>query len=82
MSINNLTVSYDESTGLLSGTTVVDMYCIPGQPGKEYVQPNFSSVLLGSDNIFGSIELYGGGLELLDEAEAEGEEGEEGEEAE
>lgn len=81
MSINNLTVSYDESTGLLSGTTVVDMYCIPGQPGKEYVQPNFSSVLLGSDNIFGSIELYGGGMQLLDEA-AEGEEGEEGEEAE
>ena len=81
MSINNLTVSYDESTGLLSGTTVVDMYCIPGQPGKTYVEPNFSSVLLGSDNIFGSIELYGGGMQLLDEA-AEGEEGEEGEEAE
>ncbi|MCH5258945.1 MAG: hypothetical protein J1F18_04280 [Lachnospiraceae bacterium] len=81
MSINNLTVSYDESTGLLSGTTVVDMYCIPGQPGKTYVEPNFSSVLLGSDNIFGSIELYGGGLQLLDN-EAEGEEGEEGEEAE
>lgn len=79
MSINNLTVSYDEATGLLSGTTVVDMYCIPGQPGKEYVQPNFSSVLLGSDNIFGSIELYGGGLELLDDEETEGEEGEEAE---
>lgn len=81
MSINNLTVAYDEATGLLSGTTVVDMYCIPGQPGKLYEQPNFSSVLLGSDNIFGSIELYGGGMQLLDEA-AEGEEGEEGEEAE
>ena len=59
MSIDNLTVSYDESTGLLTGTTSVDMYCIPGQPGKEYVVPNFSSVLLGTDNIFGSIELYG-----------------------
>lgn len=81
MSINSLTLSYDESTGLLRGTTVVDMYCIPGQPGKEYVQPNFSSVLLGSDNIFGSIELYSSGLTLPDADEAaEGEEGEEGEE--
>ena len=76
MSINNLTVAYDESTGLLKGTTVVDMYCIPGQPEKEYVEPNFSSVLLGSDNIFGSIELYGGGMDIV--IEDEGEEGEEG----
>ena len=57
MSIDNLTVVYDETTGLLTGTTSVDMYCVPGQPDKEYVQPNFSSVLLGTDNIFGSIEL-------------------------
>ncbi len=75
MSINNLTVSYDESTGLLSGTTVVDMYCIPGQD-KEYVQPNFSSVLLGSDNIFGSLETYGIGQLDLGESAADGEEAE------
>lgn len=77
MSINNLTVSYDQSTGLLNGTTVVDMYCIPGQADKEYQEPNFSSVLLGSDNIFGSIELYGGGLldigESAEDGETEGE---------
>lgn len=59
MSIDNLTVAYDETSGLLSGMTSVDMYCIPGQPDKEYVQPSFSSVLLGTDNVFGSIELYG-----------------------
>lgn len=70
MSIDNLTVSYDESTGLLTGTTSVDMYCIPGQPGKEYVTPNFSSVLLGTDNIFGSIEIYGErGLEDIESNE-------------
>ncbi len=80
MSIDNLTVSYDESTGLLNGTTVVDMYCIPGQD-KEYVQPNFSSVLLGSDNIFGSLETYGIGQLDIGESAAEGEEAE-GEEAE
>ena len=80
MSINNLTVSYDQTTGLLNGTTVVDMYCIPGQADKEYVEPNFSSVLLGSDNIFGSIELYGLSLEPLVDEDAEAEEGEEAEE--
>ncbi|MCM1121037.1 MAG: hypothetical protein NC416_00490 [Eubacterium sp.] len=87
MSIDNLTVSYDESTGLLTGTTSVDMYCIPGQPGKEYVAPDFSSVLLGTDNIFGSMEIYsergleeieGGGFEEEEEtddtADAEAEE--------
>ena len=77
MSINNLTISYDQSTGLLNGTTVVDMYCIPGQADKEYREPNFSSVLLGSDNIFGSIELYGGGMldigESAEDGETEGE---------
>ena len=79
MSISNLTVSYDDSTGLLRGTTVVNMYCIPGQVDKVYEEPNFSSVLLGSDNIFGSIELYGGGLQVIEEDETEGEEGEEAE---
>lgn len=59
MSISNLTVTYDETTGLLAGTTSVDMYCVPGQPDKEYVQPALSSVLLGTNNIFGSIELQG-----------------------
>lgn len=72
MSIDNLTVAYDETSGLLAGLTSVDMYCVPGQPDKEYVQPNFSSVLLGTDNIFGSIELPGErGLADLEENEDE-----------
>ena len=79
MSINNLSVSYDETTGLLRGTTVVDMYCIPGQADKEYVEPNFSSVLLGSDNIFGSLESLGSGMLDIGESAADDEEGEEGE---
>ncbi len=85
MSIDNLTVAYDESTGLLTGTTSIDMYCIPGQEGKEYVVPNFSSVLLGTDNIFGSIELYGErGLDDIEnnDADADDEADEDGEEAE
>lgn len=76
MSINNLTVTYDETTGLLSGTTVVDMYCIPGQADKEYEEPNFSSVLLGSDNIFGSLESLGSGTLDIGESAEDDEEGE------
>ncbi len=78
MVIDNLSVVFDETTGLLSGTTAVNMYCVPNQEGKEYVQPNFSSVLLGSDNIFGTIVLRSeSGLPDLED----GEEAEEGEEA-
>lgn len=78
MVIDDLSVVFDETTGLLHGTMAVNMYCVPNQEGKEYVQPNLSSVLLGSDNIFGTIVLRGeSGLPDLED----GEEGEEGEEA-
>ena len=81
MVIDNMTVVYDESTGLLHGTTAVNMYCLPNQEGKEYVQPNFSSVLLGTDNIFGTIVIRSeSGLGDLEGAEGEG--GEDTEEAE
>lgn len=78
MSIQNLAVAYDESTGLLRGTTSVDMYCVPGQPGKEYVQPGFSSVLVGTDNIFGSLESYGETEADTDDEEEKEEEGTDG----
>lgn len=77
MVIDNLSVVFDETTGLLHGTMAVNMYCVPNQEGKEYVQPNFSSVLLGSDNIFGTIVLSSeSGLPDLED----GEEAEEDEE--
>lgn len=78
MVIEDLSVVFDETTGLLHGTMAVNMYCVPNQEGKEYVQPNFSSVLLGSDNIFGTIVLRSeSGLPDLEG----GEEAEEGEAA-
>lgn len=58
MSIEKVTVAFDETTGLLAGSTVVNMYCVPGQEGKEYVEPDFSSVMLGTDNIFGTVKIY------------------------
>jgi hypothetical protein len=58
MGIEKLSVAFDETTGMLAGSTVVNMYCVPGQEGKEYREPDFSSVLLGTDNIFGTIEIH------------------------
>lgn len=55
MTINEIMVAYDETTGLLKGTTTMDMYCVPGQEGKEYVEPDFGHVQLGTGNIFGTI---------------------------
>ncbi len=71
-SIENVTVVYDEETGLLTGSTLVNMYCVPDQEGKEYVEPDFSSVLLGTDNIFGTITIQSeAGLEEPDEESGE-----------
>lgn len=58
MTIDNVAVAYDETTGLLQGMTTVNMYCVWGQEDKEYVAPDFSSVLLGTDNIFGTITVH------------------------
>lgn len=62
IAIDNMTVAFDDTTGLLVGTTAVNMYSIPFQEGKEYMQPDFSSVLLGTDNIFGTIIVYHGDM--------------------
>ncbi|MDE6318707.1 MAG: hypothetical protein K2M22_03195, partial [Lachnospiraceae bacterium] len=54
MVIDTLSVVYDEQTGLLKGSTAVNMFCVPNQEGKEYEEPDFGSVLLGTHNIFGT----------------------------
>ncbi len=76
MVIDNLAVVYDEQTGLLRGVTSVNMFCVPGQEGKEYEEPDFGGVLLGTNNIFGTriIRSEGNLPDLEDGAEdAEGE---------
>lgn len=55
-SIESISLAYDESTGLLSGNATYNMYCIPFQDDKEYVKPDFSAVILGTDNIFGTLD--------------------------
>ena len=79
MVIDNLSVVYDEQTGLLRGTTTVNMFCVPDQEGKEYEEPDFAGVLLGTDNIFGTrvIRSEGSLPDLEDGAESGADEGQE-----
>lgn len=56
MSMDNYALSYDTSTGLLSGSATIDMYSVTGTD-KAYVEQNLSGVKLGTDNIFGTISI-------------------------
>lgn len=76
VAIDSLTASFDTSTGLLVGSTTLDMYLVPGQVDKPYVQPNFSAVLLGTDNIFGTIVINSeSNMPDVEDMEEEGAEG-------
>lgn len=55
MSVNSFTLSYDELTGLVTGSTSVNMFSVSGTD-KEYTQQNLSGVSIGTDNIFGTLE--------------------------
>ena len=55
--IVGVTASYDETTGLLTCVANLNMYFITGQEDKTYVQPDFSSVIMGTDNPFGTITM-------------------------
>lgn len=76
MTIDSIAVSFDNTTGLLEGSTVVNMYCIPNQEGKEYVEPNMAGVVLGTNNIFGTKQYL-----VPTEAENDGESDDEDDEA-
>lgn len=79
MVIDNLSVVYDEQTGLLRGTTTINMFCVPEQEDKEYEEPDFGGVLLGTNNIFGTriIRSESNLPDLEDGAEGKAEDGEE-----
>lgn len=55
MSIDTIMVAYDEETGMLAGTTVVDFYSIQGT-GKDYIPQSINNIRLGTKNIFGTVE--------------------------
>ncbi|MBR0119170.1 MAG: hypothetical protein IJM01_03450 [Eubacterium sp.] len=55
MSVGNVALSFDSSTGKLSGTIDVNFYSMNGN-GIAYVEPDISGIDLGSEDIFGTGE--------------------------
>lgn len=55
MTLDNVTASFDSSTGNLTGSITVNLFSMAGT-GKTYTEPDAGSVAYGTDNIFGTIE--------------------------
>lgn len=55
MSVENYSLAYDMETGMITGTTTINMYSVTGTD-KQYTQQNLSGVGIGTDNIFGTIK--------------------------
>ena len=55
MTLDNVNVSYDTSTGNLTGTIIVNIFSMSGTE-RTYTEPDAGSVAYGTDNIFGTVE--------------------------
>jgi hypothetical protein len=51
--INNTAVTYDNTTGFLTGSMVITRYALSGT-GKTYEPPYIDDISIGTDNIFGT----------------------------
>ena len=56
MNVESFQVVYDQETGLLKGSMIINQYSIL-RAGTTYQDPIISNVELGTDNIFGTITL-------------------------
>lgn len=54
MTIETISATYDENTGLLTGATNVNMFYVTG-PGRTYKEPMIPAVTIGTKNLFGTI---------------------------
>ena len=54
--VENISLVYDDSTGQLNGTVLVDTYFVVGSD-KPYAQPSLLPVRQGTDNIFGKMDI-------------------------
>lgn len=66
MGIESVSVSYDNTTGILVGSTMIDMFKVTGT-NNVYTAPNVPVIPTGSDNIFGTIEVLPDGNEVTDQ---------------
>ncbi len=55
MAVDNLSLTFDASTGKLSGTMRVNYFALNGN-GTKYKEPNISGIPIGTDNIFGTFK--------------------------
>ncbi len=52
--IETMSMSYDRGTGIMVGTTEMNLFTLTGTDA-EYVKPDLSGITLGTDNIFGTL---------------------------
>ena len=55
MSTTNISLTYDTSTGKLSGTITVNYFAMNGN-GVPYKDPDIQGIMIGSKNIFGTVK--------------------------
>ena len=56
MNVENVTASYDATTGNLTGTMVINLFAMSGTD-NQYQKPEVSGITIGTDNIFGTAEI-------------------------
>lgn len=69
MVIDSLTAAYDSTTGMLTGNMTLNQYFMTGTENV-YIEPYVPTLNLGTDNIFGTMEMP----EVAEDAEAPAEE--------
>lgn len=55
MALSAISLSFDSSTGKLTGSFVVNFFCLNGN-GKPYEEPDISSIVLGNKDVFGTFK--------------------------
>ncbi len=66
-SLDSISLAYSENSGQLEGSALMSSYYVVGQD-KPYAQPVLTPVSIGTDNVFGTIQIH------PEEEETEGEE--------
>lgn len=55
MSLSAINLSFDASTGKLTGAVTMNFYCLNGN-GVPYEEPDISSIILGNKDVFGTFK--------------------------
>lgn len=69
-SIETINIAYDNTTGILVGTTTMNLFTLTGTD-KEYQKTSIPSMATGTDNIFGTLEITGTDVTPVEAGEEE-----------